>query len=94
MASERRCRVPLAEMSGFAGRNGTQSSTTSPDADPRPVTIPRFTVELSKMIRHCRTASERSPWSSAATAVGAWFHTCRAANQIVPLGLDPRSNNS
>jgi len=45
MASERRRRMPLPEMSGFAGRNGTQSSTTSPDADPRPGTIPRFRVE-------------------------------------------------
>src|SRR6266516_8111737 len=29
MASERRRRVPLIEMSGFAGRNGTNNSTTS-----------------------------------------------------------------
>jgi hypothetical protein len=29
MASERRRRVPLAEMSGFAGRNGTKNGTPS-----------------------------------------------------------------
>jgi len=28
MASERRRRVPLPEMSGFAGRNGTKNGTT------------------------------------------------------------------
>ena len=29
MASERRRRVPLPEMSGFAARNGTNNSTTT-----------------------------------------------------------------
>src|SRR5205823_2039083 len=30
MASERRRRVPLAEMSGFGGRNGTRNGTRTP----------------------------------------------------------------
>ncbi len=33
MASERRRRVPLREMSGFAGRNGTNNSTAFPDTE-------------------------------------------------------------
>src|SRR2546427_7876524 len=39
MASERRRRVPLSEMSGFAGRNGTNNGTTCrgrPWASPTP----------------------------------------------------------
>src|SRR5438552_4114373 len=44
MASERRRRMPLPEMSGFAGRNGTNNSTT---------TTPRSTwTALGSLILH------------------------------------------
>src|SRR5438552_5380954 len=44
MASERRRRMPLPEMSGFVGRNSTNNSTT---------TTPRSTwTALGSLIRH------------------------------------------